>query len=91
MLDITTQFKVDCIYNDTVQRNRIYKSKRFYKFVRGIITARNPLLNKILLKGFIREIFKKEDTLKLCFTKYVLEVYLPNLHFDIELEDFIDI
>jgi hypothetical protein len=39
----------------------------------------------------MREIFKKEDVLKLFFTKYILEDYLPNLHFDVELKDLINL
>lgn len=91
MLDIPTQFKVNCIYDNIVERNNIYKSKRFYKFIRGNIRSCRPLLNKKLLKKFMREIFKKEDVLKLFFTKYILEDYLPNLHFDVELKDLINL
>jgi hypothetical protein len=91
MLDTLTQFKVNCIYDNIVERNSIYKSKRFYKFIRNSITSRIPLLNKKLLKKFMREIFKKEDVLKLFFTKYILEDYLPNLHFDVELKDLINL
>lgn len=91
MLDTLTQFKVNCLYDNIVERNSVYKSKRFYKFIRNSITSRGPLLNKKLLKRFMREIFKREDYLKLYFTKYILEEYLPNLHFDTELKDLIDL
>jgi len=91
VLDIPTQFKVSCIYDNIVERNNIYKSKRFYKFIRDNIRSCRPLLNKKLLKKFMREIFKKEDVLKLFFTKYILEDYLPNLHFDVELKDLINL
>ncbi len=91
MLDTLTQFKVNCIYDNIVERNSIYKSRRFYKFIRDNITSRSPLLNKKMLKKVMREIFKREDYLKLYFTKYILEEYLLNLHFDTELKDLIDL
>jgi hypothetical protein len=91
VLDTLTQFKVNCIYDNIVERNSIYKSRRFYKFIRDNITSRSPLLNKKMLKKVMREIFKREDYLKLYFTKYILEEYLLNLHFDTELKDLIDL
>lgn len=82
VLDMHSQFKVNCIYDNIIERNNIFKSKRFYKFIRDIIRARASLHNKKQLKSVMRDIFKKQDVLKLFFTKYIIEDYLPNLHFD---------
>jgi hypothetical protein len=89
---LITQINIECIYNNIEERNTIFKSKKFYIFVREDI-KQLPFFknnnNVKLLKSLIRNIFNTKSILKSYFSKYVVEEYLKNVHFETELDDLI--